>query len=148
MFGKSKKFQPLNEYPENWVMIQDTNEGKPMFVRVQASLKDAVGHPEYPYQIGVAVPLHNQTSNGLPRENEFNDLNAIEDTLCDTLTDAVLVAIITTDGMREFVFYAKQWKPEEYEARVNEIETQQGTHQLQFVMQHDPEWSTFKALLP
>lgn len=147
MFGKSKKIKPLNEYSENWVIAQGVHDGKATFIRIQLSLRDAIGHPEYPYQIGVAVPLKDPTTEGLPKNSELEALNAIEDLLYDTITDATLVATITTNGMREFVFYAKDWKPEIFEAQVKMIEAKQGTHRLQFMMQQDSSWSTFKSLL-
>jgi len=47
--------------------------------------------------------------------------------------------------MREVVFYATEWKPEFFEQKVKSIDS--GLHKLQFMMQHDPEWNTFKQFV-
>jgi hypothetical protein len=49
--------------------------------------------------------------------------------------------------MREFVFYANEWKPEYYEAKVKEINKQFPNRELQFMMQHDPKWDTYTSLV-
>lgn len=147
MFQRFKKYRPINEYLDEWIVTQGQNDGKPMLVRLKISLKDAIGHPDYKYQVGVAVPLISPTTDGLVKDNEAEVLTKIEDSLCDTLVNCVLSAVITTNGMREFVFYAPEWKPEELDAQVKAVEAKQKTHQLQFMMQQDPGWSTFKALL-
>jgi hypothetical protein len=146
MFG-NKKIKPLSDYPETWDIAEGIDGDNPIFIRTRSLIKEAVGHPEYPFQIGVAVPLKHPTPDGLPTNQEAHLLNDIEDKLTKVLTTSVLVMIITTSGMREFVFYEKTWRPEELEAQVKSVNKEHPDHQLQFIMKHDPNWSIIKPFL-
>ncbi len=145
MFNLFKKnFKDIGEYPDTWSVAQGIMEDKPIFVRFRNGLKEAVGHSGYPFQIGVAVPLLHPIK-GLPDGTESDELAKIEDVLVKKLTEnnqAVFAMVITINGMREFVFYASEWKPEIYEQKVKSIDS--GKHELQFMMKQDPKWNTFK----
>jgi uncharacterized protein DUF695 len=112
MFGFLKKtYNPMSTYPDDWGLGQGEINGKPLFVRFRSGLREAAGHPLYPFQIGVAVPFINPNEHGLPTHEETNELNELEETIERALTEkdeAIFVASITTDGMREFVFYATE----------------------------------------
>ena len=143
-----KKYKPMNEYSDEWSVAQGMHEGSPMYVRFRSSLKEAAGHPEYPFQIGIAVPLIKPTQAGLPTESEMNILSKIEDKLVDALKEhAVLTLSISTGGMREFIFYANKWQPEEFEEIVSTTNKLFASHTLQFMIQHDPKWKLFKSFV-
>jgi hypothetical protein len=82
----------------------------------------------------------------LPEKEDSDSLNTIEDKLSDLLEKqhhAVFVISITTNNMREFVFYAKEWKPEVLDKEIKELNKSIPSHNLQFMMKQDPKWSTF-----
>jgi hypothetical protein len=145
----SGDFKEIEQYPDTWKIGRSTLDGKPVFIRYRSGIVDAIGHPNYPFQIGIAVPLLNPTTEGLTTEEEAEVLSGVEDSLNLTLgenSEAVEVMVITTNGMREFVFYASEWKPEYFEKKVKNVDGK--SHQLQFIMQRDPKWETFSSLLP
>lgn len=150
IFWLSKKdFKNISEYPDTWSIVEGTYQSKPIFVRIKTGIEEGVGHPKYPFQIGVAVPLLDPTVDGLTKDNEAEVLWDFEDRLAKTLqenNEMIFVMTITTGGMREFVFYASEWKPEYFEQKVKAIEA--GLHKPQFMMQHDPEWKTYLDFLP
>lgn len=145
-----KKFKNISDYGDKWQVLQGKLDNKPIVTRYKISLVDAIGHPKYPFQIGVAIPLINPTVDGLTTDTEAEELWKIEDELTKTLEkngEAVLAMVITFNGMREFVFYASEWKPEYFEQEVKQIQANHSisqNHELQFMMQHDKEWETFK----
>ena len=107
------EFKAITDYEDKWTALQGTLDGKPVFTRCKESLTDAVGHPKYPFQIGIATPLHNPTSDGLTTDAEADELWKIEDELTKTLEEnqeAVHALTITYNGMREFVFYNRRGK--------------------------------------
>jgi CRISPR/Cas system CSM-associated protein Csm2 small subunit len=109
------------------------------------------GHPELPFIFGIAIPLLNADEEKLPTNEEAEQLNKIEDSLVETFEKELgvhNVLIITTNGMREFVFYTKEWKPEQYENTVKEIAKKHPEHKLQFMMQEDRKWDAVTSLLP
>ncbi|HTC95995.1 MAG TPA: DUF695 domain-containing protein [Terriglobales bacterium] len=149
MFNFSpRKFKDIRSYPDTWSVGKGTLEGKLIFTRFREGLKEAVGHPEYPFQIGIAVPLLHPTEDGLPTNSEAQELGKIEDALNDKIAidgSGIFVLIITYNGMREFVFYTKEWKPESFEQEVKSINAD--PHKLQFMMQHDPKWDAIKRFV-
>src|SRR6185295_16075581 len=111
----NNKLKKISDYPDSWTIAKGLMENKPIFVRYKDSLVEAVGHPNYPFQIGVAVPLINPTEDGLAIDSEASELDSIEDALEKSFGEnqqAIHVITITFNGMREFVFYAAEWKPE------------------------------------
>lgn len=148
-FFKKKEFKEISQYPDTWTIGQAVREGMPIFIRTRSGLNEAIGHPNYPFQIGVAVPLLTPTKDGLTTNEEGEVLGKIEDDLNQILSqkgEAVEVMVITRNGMREFVFYASEWKPEYFEKEVKSVESM--GHELQFMMQHDPKWETFQQFSP
>lgn len=144
-------FKKISEYPNTWGVLQGDYEEKPISIRYREGLIEAQGHFDYPFQIGVALPLLSPTPEGLTTSEEAEVLYLVEDALQLTLEqneECVFALVITTDGMREFVFYASKWKPEFFEHKVREINTQHTAHALQFMMQEDKDWSTFQNFLP
>ncbi len=149
MFGFSKTGRLVADYPDTWTLSQGIHEGKPLFIRSKEGLLEAQDLNKYPFQIGIAVPLLNPTSEGLTTDEEADTLWNLEDSLATALAqngEAVFVASITTNGMREFVFYAKEWKPEYFEQKVNEVFVG-SEHGPQFMMQPDKNWDTYKGFV-
>ncbi|BDD84230.1 hypothetical protein TPB0596_39930 [Tsukamurella pulmonis] len=143
LFGR-KKFKPLADYSDEWAVMRGDYNDNPLFVRIRTSLSDAVGHPDYPVQVGVAVPLTHPDENGLPTSVESEQLTGIEDALVHSLTGlAELAAVLTTSGMREFVFYAPEAAPDVICERVTGLSTSCASHTLQLSIQHDPSWNVF-----
>ncbi len=119
-----KRFKEIDAYGDSWAIAQGAIDGKPIFVRFRQGLKDAVGIPKYPFQIGIAVPLQHPTEQGLTTHAEGEQLQKIEDDLQTALCtsdSAVFALAITHNGMREFVFYANEWTPEVFEKKVKAI---------------------------
>jgi Family of unknown function (DUF695) len=58
--------------------------------------------------------------------------------------ESLLVAIITTSGMREFVFYTRD--PERVKHRFEQLRNQITSHELQLMIQVDEAWEIFGQL--
>ena len=83
----------------------------------------------------------------MPDKSEVSQLDKIEDLLIDMFgTEAILVMVITNGIMREFVLYAKEWKPEIYDAQLKKLSKKTRPHSIQFIMKKDVKWFTFKSL--
>jgi len=143
MFNLKKPYRDIGTYPDTWSMLHGKDNGGEFVVRLRSGLKEAAGHAEYPFQIGVAVPCSPDDKAVAQR------LIELEDSLGQLLRKegAILAAIITNPAMREFVFYAKQWTPDVYDQQVKELGSAQFPDlTLQFMMRHDPHWNTFRTL--
>jgi hypothetical protein len=82
-----------------------------MIVRMNTGYRDFKSVPSYEHQVGIAVPLAKVEANGLPGPTEGAILSEIEEVIYNPLeehAESLFVAVITTYGMREFVFYTRE----------------------------------------
>jgi hypothetical protein len=146
----ARRHPPLSELPResSWQVKQGQYEGRPLLVRLNMSVEPFRGHPELSHQIGIAIPFRAPDEQGMPSEAEFEELNQIEDLLFDALeiaTRSIVVAVITTKGMREFVIYARE--PAEIRERLLALKARiTSAHEVQMISRPDPSWSTFAML--
>jgi hypothetical protein len=134
-------------YPETstWVILEGEEEGRALFVRRNESAKQLMGHKEYSYRVGFAIPLCDPNSEGLPSNEEMKILSSIEDALSKEVAkdkNSLLVLVITTDDMREFVYYTK--RPDNIKRVVEEIRTKFISHEIQYYVKEDPDWEIYK----
>ena len=102
---------------------------------------------EYTHQIGIATPVLSPQPNGLPGGEENIVLGEVEDVIRRALeeeAESLFIAVITTNGMREFVFYTRS--PEGARDRFSELIGQVRSHQLQLTIQPDENWDVYAAL--
>lgn len=118
-----------------------------MILRSNTGYRKLGSVPGYEFQVGIAVPLHAPETTGLPSWEENAELLAIEDAMCPALqeqAESLLVAIITTSGMREFVFYTHA--PQRVELRFERIRERITTHEMQLMIQPDKDWQVYAQL--
>ena len=116
-----------------------------MFVRLNTGARAVAGSAAYGIRIGVAIPLRKPRPDGLPDNAESEQLSAIEDALAAGSSEhAILVAVITTSGMREFVFYTGtgDWIPDFHQRMMRST----SSHEVQCRAEHDPGWTVYHQL--
>ena len=133
-----------------WSLGSGQHDGKVMIVRSNKGYRAFGSVAGYEHQVGVAVTLCSPEPNGLPSpaENAENkELGAIEDTISNALqveAESLLVAIITTGGMREFVFYTRA--PQQVEERFANLRESLTSHEIQLMIQPDKTWGLYAQL--
>lgn len=144
-----KKYKDISEYPDTWGVSKGEYDGNVVSIRYR-NLKDAAGHPEYPYQIGVAVGFQKETDNGFPEQKDSDELLKIEDGIIELLegkNKCIFALSITTNNMREFVFYSREWNPENLDPEVTALNEKFPPYKFNFMMQEDKSWNTFKKFV-
>jgi hypothetical protein len=58
--------------------------------------------------------------------------------------ESLLVAIITTSGMREFVFYTRA--PQQLQERFQQLRNRITSHEIQLMIQSDKTWRIYAQL--
>jgi hypothetical protein len=133
---------------QSWSMFQGEYDGKPLIARANVALKPFVGHPRYSHQVGVAVPFRTPDENGFAQSEEAAELIEIEDQICAELevgNESLFAAVITTGGMREFVFYTSN--PEAVQVKLKNLrETIQG-HTIQGMIRPDGDWDVYRQFV-
>jgi hypothetical protein len=132
----------------SWSVLQGEMNGKPIFIRVDTQWKESSQRAQYPYRIGIAIPLNNPNKDGLPSNDEMNILNSIEDLIDKELIQegkTILTLIITTHSMREFVLYTNI--PKVVKNKHSGLKNRVKTHEIQMIIENDPTWEVYKSFL-
>ena len=145
MFSVFKRRQPAYPAEGSWSVLEGEHEGKPMFVRRNDSGKRLLGHVDYKFRIGVAIPLLEPRPDGLPTKDEMDVLLRIEDAVSEKLERgqvSLQVLSITTSGMRELIFYTRS--PSIVPTALQEIQAQFQSHRVQHYVEEDPNWAVYR----
>jgi hypothetical protein len=143
---KRKQKTPVDAAGSAWHVFQGGgDEGQPIVARFNGALRDA-DRSTHPIQIGVAVPLQSPREDGLPNDEESAQLEAIEEHVEHHVAGrAVLVGVISTQGMREFVLYTStgEW----IEGFHRDLQAAVTTHEIQVMAQTDPKWKVYSSFV-
>ena len=126
-------------------MLQGQHEQRPIIIRRNDSAKQLRGHSQYIYRVGVAVPLLAPNEHGLPSNDEMELLGYIEDALSEQLgrnQASLQVLAITTNGMREFVFYTRD--PAIVDGALRNVRSRFPSHELQSYIAEDRCWELYR----
>ncbi len=130
-----------------WSIAEGERSGRAMIIRTNTGYRDYGSVPGYEHQVGIAVPLRSPEATGLPGAAEGAALGDMEDTICSSLeeqAESLFVAVITTGGMREFVFYTRE--PHRVKQRVEKLRQRITSHQIQLMIQSDKTWRVYAQL--
>lgn len=128
----------------SWMVVTGTHEEKPLIARFDTSSEQLKGR--YSIQVGVAIALNAPTPEGFPAPEEDQQLSRIEaKVVAEAAKESVLVGVITTGGMREFVLYTNSstWIEDYHHTLADAI----STHEVQVMAKTDPQWSTYQAFV-
>lgn len=141
----AKADEPLIDGP--WSILHGKYDGTDTLVRLNTGYRKSGSLPGYEHQAGIAVPFHAPGTTWQLSPEEHAELHAIEDEVCTSLQEqagAPLVAVITTQAMREFVFYTH--RPEEVRRLFEVLRDRITTHKIQLLIQPDRDWKVYALL--
>ncbi len=144
IFGKKPGKYPVESI---WSILQGQENGRPMIFRRNVSAKTLSVNSEYVHRVGVAIPRLKPNEMGLPLKEEMEELSRIETALCEQLEKdqmAIMVLVITTGGMREFVFYTRI--PEMVDPILDDIRKKFSTHVIQSYIEEDKTWLVYRKI--
>jgi uncharacterized protein (TIGR01619 family) len=101
-----------------------------------------------PHLLWVWVYFQHPRPDGLSSREEFDTLNSIQDKLTASIEQrcrAILSGRVTTDGHREFYFYASDPRP--FEEAVKESMASFEGYKFDFDQQEDPDWDQYLNVL-
>ena len=129
-----------------WSVSQGEFDDRPIIIRINTGAASIADDSGFGHRVGVAMPLRKPDQRGFPQAKECAELDAIEDELVLALAaegTAVFVLVITTAGMREFVFYTSE--PASVGPALSRIEESVETHEIQHVLEEDPDWAVYNT---
>ena len=129
-----------------WTVASGDSEGKPIFVRLNTGASAVSKQPALAHRIGIAVLLGAPDASGLPTADESATLSQIEDAVAAALRvghESILVVVLTTGGMREFMLYSAA--PQNVETAVETVRAQFPNYEIQFYVQPDADWDGYAS---
>ncbi|MGB6742952.1 MAG: DUF695 domain-containing protein [Terracidiphilus sp.] len=130
-----------------WSVAEGRHNGRTMFVRRNVGYREFGSVPGYDHQVGIAVPLREATATELPSPAELPLLGEVEEVICSSLgkqAESLFVAVITTGGMQEYVFYTRE--PQRVRQRFEELRSRITSHEIQLMIQSDKTWRVYAQL--
>ncbi len=137
-----KEFKPISEYPEDsWSILEQKDAG--LIVRINDGLKEAIGHPDFPVKMGVAVPVKDDP------QKTFDQKDQLEKTIAEVLGNNGIVTCII-NGMKEpqffeFLVYVKNGL--DFDSIGKSLEKSFPDLGIQMYAKLDPKWEAYKAFL-
>jgi hypothetical protein len=129
-----------------WYVYRGGDEQGPLHALFDHDARPLAGTDAYRIQVGVAVPLLDPGPDGLPQESEIADLDEIERVLVSLVEErAVLVGVISTGGVREFVLYTGDGEWLETFQQLLSVAAE--PHEVQLMARPDPEWKIYRAFV-
>jgi len=131
-----------------WSVGEGENDGKVMIVRANTGYREFGSLPGYEHQAGIAIPFRAPEPTGLPSWEENAQLDEVENAIRHSMqeqAESLLVAIITTGGMREFVLYTRA--PEQLQKRFEQLRDRIASHEMQLMIQPDKNWEIYSQLM-
>ena len=147
LFRRDKPEEPDAPVTDEWQVSEGHYGDNRLITTFRTGARGIVGSPRYTIRIGIAVPFLAPDAEGMPTSDELAQLVAFEDVVTERAGDnAVLVGVITTGGMREFVLYtgSGEWIP----AFHTDLKSALPTHDVQMVAETDPKWSVYRQFVP
>ncbi len=148
IFGKNKQQEKL-EIPQDWNSFFCRIEDKPASIRLNLALSRIAPVEYYDKQIWFSVKFMNPDENGFTTREEYEMINAIEDTILDSISSnnsIILAGAIKTDGRLDLYIYAQSTKG--VEDIVNStMQTKFDNYQYALDTKQDREWKDYYNFL-
>jgi len=147
MWPFSKKYPSRSaiKLVEELCFVHTEEMGKPLVARFNAKAKPLIGHPEFANQASISVVLNTPAENGLTRDDENEQLRAIEAQIRETLeaeNESLQVGAITTNGKKSYIYYTAD--PEGILAKFTQLCKRITTHRLEIKIEPDAGWGIYK----
>ncbi|WP_093286236.1 DUF695 domain-containing protein [Pseudoxanthomonas sp. CF125] len=128
---------------DRWSLAEGTHNDKPLVIRFRDEFLNKPDLSSHPRLVRVVWSYQANTS-GMPGSDASDQMGVFEDRLVAAVEPsqtAVLVAVLTNDGQREWLFYTPDVS--EFGRRLTEMPQEKDRYPIDISTESDPEWSTF-----
>jgi hypothetical protein len=131
---------------DEWSVFETEIDELPAFVRFRSDAGSLV-KGNYPTSFRVVWEYAADDEYQLPSDDELERLDDFEEHLGQALEDdghAVLVFVMTNDGLRQWLFYTKDLG--ETTRRINAMPQEHDPYPIELTSAPDPQWSEYQRL--
>ncbi|CAN7500205.1 DUF695 domain-containing protein [Pseudoxanthomonas sp. LjRoot143] len=126
---------------DQWSLAEGLHNDKPLLIRYRGEFASKPDVSAYPILIRVSWSFATDDS-GMPESSASDAMAIFEDRLVSAVEshrDAVLAAVITNDGQREWLFYASSTR--EFGRRLTEMPQEEERYPISLTSENDSGWS-------
>jgi hypothetical protein len=128
-----------------WEMFKrGTSGGHLAYIRGNTALRALKERQRFPYRAGFAVAFLKPNRFGLPGDDEAQDLTSLENEIDRAMSGkrlGFLTLVITTGGMREYVFYSNQ--PDAVRKLMRKMGNRMHGREVRTYVAADPAWEVY-----
>ena len=124
-----------------WSVAEGKREAGHFVIRFRSPLPSPTQANEYEWRLVACWPYADEGSGTMPSEQIVKEMLEFEDRLCDALERdalAVLTAVLTFDGARQWVFYTHD--VDTCGERINLMPQNVEPYPIELSANQDPEW--------
>lgn len=141
----AENLNSLKDVIENdaWAGAEGVNNGLPVIIRFRNKIEQGRHTNEHPQLLQVYWEF-DKHSNGMPSRDVMQEMTIFEDRISEALEkdlSGVLVAAITTNGYREWVFYAKSL--DSFAEQLHNMPQNSEPYPIKIETMIDTEWKYF-----
>jgi len=126
---------------DSWSLAEGEEDGKPLYIRFRGEFRERPDVSAFPRLVRI-LWSYDADDRGLPTPEAIPRLKDFEQRLVAAVQPGgigVLVAAVTNNGQREWMFYASGLKA--FERALNEIQEGQELYPIDVSSARDPQWS-------
>lgn len=136
--------------PDAWVSREGHDPlGRTMHFRTHNGYSQFRGVTGYGHYVALAVPMTDTTRAGFPNPGEVEELNRIENDICEIFEqnrESLFVATTTIPGIREYILYTRN--PDSVQRKFdNDLLARVFTHRVHLKIEADQNWNNYQKLL-
>jgi hypothetical protein len=128
-----------------WEMFKrETSEGHLAYIRGNTALRALKERQRFPYRAGFAVAFRNPNAYGLPGTDEASELTGVENEIDRAMSGkrlGFLSLVISTGGMREYVFYTN--RPDDVRKLIKKMGGKVQGREFRSYVVADPGWDVY-----
>jgi hypothetical protein len=137
---RSKRIAEIIE-KDVWAVAEGTHENMPLVIRFRPEFRSVSDFRGYPLLLQIAWPYESPNGSGLPGEADAQAMERFEERILASYerdAHAVLTAVITTNGGRQWIFYTSD--VDVCGQRLADMPQEAEPYPVELEVEEDPDW--------
>ena len=125
---------------DHWAASDGVLESGPYIIRFRTPELESKDVGDYIHRLSVVWPYSNESSGAMPENSDSKEMEVFENRLVEAWEhgyNAILTAVLTFDGARQWVFYTKD--VDEAGKRISEMPQNEEPYPIELTTDDDPE---------
>lgn len=126
---------------DHWVSSSGEIKVGPFVLRFRTPVLTPADVADYPHRLSVLWIYADENTGAMPEDDDTRQMERFENLLIEALEhdfQAILTAVVTLDGARQWIFYAQD--VDQCRHRIRAIPEEEGPYPVELSSAADPQW--------